>query len=126
MATLLINVSNITAPIPFFSANNCSIHNPHGVEAIRIKEALLNQYMTTFSVSYNTRKSTWNQLSNILTLDEAELIESLTVHSYDADISEKRIRSFNTTKLIDFIPTDLKNTNDYLKSLKKFVMFVKM
>lgn len=77
--------------------------------------------MITFNVSYNTRKSTWNQLPDISTLSEAELIESLIVHSYDADITEKRIRSFNSTKLIDFIPTDLKNTNDYLKALNKFI-----
>lgn len=121
MATLLINTSSNITPIPFFSNNNYSVHNPNGIEASVIKNALVNQYMITFNVSYNTRKSTWNQLPDISTLSEAELIESLIVHSYDADITEKRIRSFNSTKLIDFIPTDLKNTNDYLKALNKFI-----
>src|ERR1044072_9758437 len=95
MATLLINPSN-TVLIPFFSANYCSIHNPYGIDTVRRKDISLNQYMTTFSVSYNTQKSTWNRLSDISTLDEAVLIESLTVHLYDADGSEKRIRSFDT------------------------------
>ena len=49
-------------------------------------------------------------------LNEEDLIESLVVHSYDADLSERHSRrSFNSTKLIDFLPQDLKNTSDYLK-----------
>jgi len=58
MATLLINTSSNITPIPFFSNNNHSVHNPNGIEASVIKEALVNQYMITFNVSYNTRKST--------------------------------------------------------------------
>ena len=123
MATLLINTSNI-APIPFFSNNNYGVHNPNGVEASIIKKVLVNKYMTTFNTSYNKRKDFWNQLPDISTLSEAELIESLTIHSYDADISEKYIRSFDSTKLIDFIPMNLKNTDDYLKALNKFVGYV--
>jgi hypothetical protein len=59
MATILINTSNI-APIPFLSNNNHSVHNPNGVEASIIKAALINQYMVTFNVSYNMRKSAWS------------------------------------------------------------------
>ena len=77
-----------------------------------------------FNISYNTRKSTWNQLPDVSTLNEAELIESLTIHSYDADLSEKHIRSFSSAKLIDFIPTDLKNTEDYLKALNEFIGYI--
>jgi hypothetical protein len=80
--------------------------------------------MVTFNVSYNARKSTWSQLPDISTLSEAGLIESLTIHSYDADITEKHIRNFNSTKLIDFIPTNLKNTDDYLKALNRFITYV--
>ena len=125
MATLLINTSD-TVPIPFFSNNNHGIHNPNGVEASRIKEVLINRYMTTFNVSYNARKNTWNKLPDISTLGEVDLIEYLTIHSYDADITEKHIRSFDSTKLVDFIPTNLKNTDDYLKALSKFVGYVFM
>ncbi len=54
-------------------------------------------------------------------LNEDDLIESLVVHSYDADLSETHSqRSFKSTKLIDFLPQNLKNTNDYLKSLGVF------
>ena len=124
MATLLINTSSNVIPIPFFSNNNHSVHNPNGIEASVIKEALVNQYMMTFNISYNARKSNWNQLPDISVLNEAELIESLIIHSYDADITEKHIRSFNSTKLIDFILTNLKNTEDYLKTLNKFIGYV--
>ena len=123
MATLLINTSPNIAPIPLFS-NNHSVYNPNDVEASIIKEVLVNQYMVTFNISYNTRKSTWNHLPDVSTLSEAELIETLTIHSYDADISEKHIRNFCSTKLIDFIPTDLKNTDDYLNALNKFIGYV--
>ncbi|CAI2201685.1 9367_t:CDS:2, partial [Funneliformis geosporum] len=99
------------------------IHNPNGVKSSRIKEALINQYMTTFDVSYNTRKSIWNKLPDISTFGEADLIENLTIYSYDA---EKHIRSFDNTKLIDFIPTNLKNSEDYLKALGKFVELPKI
>ena len=52
-------------------------------------------------------------------LNEDELIESLVIHSYDADLLEIHSRrSFESTKLIDFPPHNPKNTNDYPKSLK--------
>lgn len=124
MATLLINTSSNIAPVPFFSNNNHSVHNPNGIEASLIKRTLINQYMMTFNVSYNTRKSTWNQLPDVSTIGEAELIESLTIHSYDADLSEKHIRNFSSTKLIDFIPSNLKNTEDYLKALNEFMGYI--
>ncbi|CAI2184097.1 15653_t:CDS:2 [Funneliformis geosporum] len=82
--------------------------------------------MTTFNVSYNTRKSIWNKLPDILTFEEADLIENLTIYSYNADISEKHIRSFNNIKLIDFISINLKNTEDHLKALGKFIKLPKI
>ena len=80
--------------------------------------------MTAFNTSYNKRKGSWNQLPDISTLNEAELIESVMVHLYYTNISKKHIKSFNITKLVDFIPTNLKNTDDYLKALDKFVRYV--
>ncbi|PKY46597.1 hypothetical protein RhiirA4_461494 [Rhizophagus irregularis] len=91
-ASMGLNLASIT----FFSNNNHGVHNSNGVEAYMLKEALENKFMKTF-----------NQ----------KLIESLTIHSYDADISEKHIRIFDSTKLIDFIPLNFKNTGDYLKAL---------
>ncbi|CAJ0628729.1 15293_t:CDS:2 [Entrophospora sp. SA101] len=50
-----------------------------------------------------------------------DLIDSLIVHSYDADLIESHSkRSFKFTKLIDFLSQNLKNTTDYLKCLKIF------
>ncbi|CAB4408461.1 unnamed protein product [Rhizophagus irregularis] len=126
MATLLINTLSNSALIPFFSSNNYSVHNPNGIKAFIIKKALVNQYMVTFNVSYNARKSTWSQLPDISILSKAELIESLTIYSYDADITEKHIRNFNFTKLIDFILTNLKNTDDYLKALNRFIILLEV
>lgn len=57
-------------------------------------------------------------------MDEDNLIDSLVLHSYDADLTEKHSkRSFNSTKLIEFLLQDLKNTNDYLKSLGEFFRY---
>ena len=114
MATLLLNTSNVT-PIPLFTPNSFSIHNPNGVDAVLLKDTLNSQYMTRFAISYNARKSTWFSVTDITTLSESDLAEILVIHSYDADLSEKRVRKFNATKLVDFIPTNLKNMNDYLK-----------
>ena len=57
-------------------------------------------------------------------MDEDNLIDSLILHSYNADLMEKHSRrSFNSTKLIEFLPQDLKNTNDYLKTLNEFFKY---
>ena len=57
-------------------------------------------------------------------MDQDNLIDSLILHSYDADLTEKyQKRSFNSTKLIEFLPQDLKNTNDYLKTLEEFLKY---
>ena len=60
MATLLINTSLNITPIPYFSNNNHSVHNSNDIDTSIIKEALVNQYMITFNVGYNTRKNIWN------------------------------------------------------------------
>ncbi|CAH1765237.1 2697_t:CDS:2, partial [Entrophospora sp. SA101] len=54
-------------------------------------------------------------------MPENELIESLTVHSYDPDVYEKYRRKFTMTKLVDLIELNLKNTNDYLQAIKTFI-----
>ncbi|RHZ82280.1 hypothetical protein Glove_110g21 [Diversispora epigaea] len=95
MATILLNTNNIS-PIPLSSA----FHNPNGIDD-------------------NTQKSNWNSIKDVTTLNEFDLVETLVVHCYDADLSEKHVRRFDTTKLVDFIPSDLKNMNDYIKALTK-------
>jgi uncharacterized LabA/DUF88 family protein len=120
MATLLIN--NIAAiPIPFASSANFGIHNPNGVEAALLKDLLEINFKNIVCKSYNQSKIEWNFVIDMTTLSDNDLIESLVVYSYDADLSEPHSqRSFKSTKLIDFLPQDLKNVNDYLKSLKIF------
>ena len=120
MATLLLNTSDI-APIPLFTSNLFTIHNPNGVDAVMLKNALYSQYMPNFAISYNVQKSTWISINDITALNESDLMETLTIHCYDADLSEKRVRKFDATKLVDFIPADLKNMNDYLKVLTKLL-----
>ena len=120
MATLLIN--NIAAPpIPILSSANSSIHNPNGVDVTLLKNLLEVNFKNIVCKSYNQNKIKWNFVTDTTTLNDNDLIESLVVHSYDADLLEIHSRrSFKSTKLIDFLPQDLKNTNDYLKSLKTF------
>jgi len=120
MATLLIN--NIAAsPIPLASSANVSVHNPKGVEATLLKNLLKVNFKNIVCKSYNQSKMEWNFVTDMTALNNDDLIESLIVHSYDADLLETHSRrSFKSTKLIDFSPQNLKNTNDYLKSLKIF------
>ena len=47
--------------------------------------------MITLTNSYNSIKSSWRLTADLIT----DLIENLTIHSYDADISEKYHRKFN-------------------------------
>ena len=84
MATILFNTAQ-ALPIPYYSDNNSSIHNPHDVDALLLKKICKEQFMINLAKSYNSIKSAWNLEIDINT----DLIETLTVHSYDADISEK-------------------------------------
>ena len=119
---IIILINNIaTSPIPINSFVNIGIHNFNGVEAILLKNLLEINFKNIVCKSYNQRKMEWNLIPDMTSLNENDLIEALIVHSYDADLLEKHSqRSFKSTKLIDFLSQDLKNTNDYLKSLKTF------
>ncbi|RHZ86530.1 hypothetical protein Glove_50g9 [Diversispora epigaea] len=114
MATILLNTNNI---LPILLSS--TFHNPNGIDANLLKQALNFQYMTGFSNSYNAQKFNWISIKDVTTLNEFNLVETLVVHCYDADLSEKHVRRFDTTKLVDFIPSDLKNMNDYIKVLIK-------
>jgi hypothetical protein len=117
MATLLIN--KIDAPtIPISSSN---IHNPNGVEAGLLKNLLRMNFNNIVCESYNQNKMKWIFVTDMIDLNEDDLIDSLIVHSYDADLIETHSkRSFKFTKLIDFLPQNLKNASDYLKCLDIF------
>ena len=79
MAIVLFNTSE-ASPIPYYSDNNLPIHNPNGVDALIIKTALWTNHLISLGKSYNSVKFNWNNYH------EGELMESLTVHSYDADL----------------------------------------
>jgi len=121
MATLFINNIATASPIPLVSPENFGVHNPNGLEAILLKNLLNKYFKNIVCKSYNQCKVEWNFITDMMALDDDDLIESLVVRSYDADLVVTHSkRSFKSTKLIDFLPLDLKNTNDYLKSLKIF------
>jgi hypothetical protein len=120
MATLLVNKINAPA-IPINASN---IHNPNGVEAGLLKNLLKRNFNNIICESYDQNKMKWIFVTDTIDLNEEDLIDSLIVHSYDADLMETHSkRSFKFAKLIDFIPQDLKNINDYLKCLEIFFRF---
>ena len=86
MATTLLNTNNVSS-IPSLFA----LHNPNGIDANLLKQAFHLQYMTEFSISYNAQKSKWCSITDITTLNESDLVETLVVHCYDADLSEKHV-----------------------------------
>ena len=90
MATLLLNTSDIS-PILLFVSNLFTFHNPNGINARLLKEALHSHYMIGFAISYNERKSAWLSITDITALNESDLIETLTIHCYDANLLEKHI-----------------------------------
>ena len=117
MATILLNTSG-APPIPYYTNNHLPIHNPNGVDSLIIKTALWTTHLIPLAKSYNSIKFNWNNLS------EGELMESLTVHSYDADLWERYGRKFNQTKLIDLLELSLKNTNNYIEAIQSFIKYV--
>lgn len=120
MATIMFD--KVTAPpIPYNNENNDPIHNPKGVDASIIKDALCNEYMVLFAKSYNSEKANWKEISDLIKFDEPELIQSLVVHSYDIDIYEKYGRKFTQTKLVDFLELDLKNMKNYIQAIESFI-----
>ena len=120
MATILFNTIQ-TLPIPYFSDYNFPIHNPHGVDAFLLKK-ICKEFIVNLAKSYNSIKLNWNFTTNVI--DDTDLIGNLTVHSYDANISEKYHRKFDKMKLIDCIELDLKNTKNYLQAVNIFIRLV--
>ncbi|CAG8574512.1 7440_t:CDS:2, partial [Scutellospora calospora] len=123
MATVLFNTAEIP-PIPFYSERGFSVHNFNGIDSVLLRTILWEQYMISFAHSYNFEKANWKWIRDIMFTNESDLIESLVVHSYDADIPKEYKRKFNQTKLIDLIQLDLKNMNNYIEAIKTFIGFV--
>ena len=123
MATILFNNVEAT-PIPYISPNNTSIHNPNGVDATILKTTLWENYMISFAMSYNSLKSCWARVQDTTTTNESSLLESLIVHSYDADLFERYGRKFTEIKLVDLVELNLKNMKDYLQATKSFIELV--
>jgi len=74
-------------------------------------------------MSYNLLKNNWTQFQEITTVNESSLLESLIVHSYDADLFEKYGRKFTEMKLVDLVELNLKNMKDYLQAIKSFIEY---
>ncbi|GET64460.1 hypothetical protein GLOIN_2v1830060 [Rhizophagus irregularis DAOM 181602=DAOM 197198] len=119
MATILFNTTQ-APPIPYYTDYHLAIHNPCGVDASILRN-VCQEFMLTLAKSYNSEKSSWNWASDLVVVDETEIIERLTIHSYDSDISEKYQRKFNQTKLVDCIELDLKNTKNYIQAANTFL-----
>ncbi|PKK62220.1 hypothetical protein RhiirC2_759820 [Rhizophagus irregularis] len=81
------------------------------------------QFMITLAISYNSIKSSWSLATDLIDNDTV-LIENLTIHSYDTDISEKYHRKFNQIKLVDCVELDLKNTKNYMQAVRTFIELV--
>ncbi|CAG8845555.1 2035_t:CDS:2, partial [Racocetra persica] len=81
MATILFNTIRYP-PISYNSVYGLPVHNPQGVDAFLLK-TISQKYIFTLANSYNLEKSNWSWVSN-----KTNLIENLTIHSYNADIAQ--------------------------------------
>ncbi|CAG8489770.1 1779_t:CDS:2 [Cetraspora pellucida] len=88
MATILFNTAK-ALPIPFYSKYGFLVHNFNGVDSVLLKTILWEQYMISFANSYNFEKINWKWIHDIIYANKSELIKSLVVYSYDADIFER-------------------------------------
>ena len=117
MATILFNTSEASL-IPYYTNDHLPIHNPNGVDSLIIKTALWTTHLIPLAKSYNSVKLLWNNHY------EGELMESLTIHSYDADLWERYGQKFDQTKLVDLLELSLKNTNNYIEAIQSFIKYV--
>src|SRR6266498_3748737 len=115
MATILFNTSK-ASPIPYYT--NDYLHNPNRVDPLILKEALLATHFISLGKSYNSVKFNWNNYY------EGELMESLTIYSYDADLWERYDQKFDQTKLVDLLELPLKITNNYIQAIQSFIEYV--
>ena len=122
MTTILVNTIMASA-IPFFSTNNFSVYESGMVNSLRL-QCILQVEINNLGFSYNQRKDLWPMVKSLSNESEEQLIDSLIVHSYDADVGAKKVRHLNNTKLVDFISLNLKNTRDYLNAVNILIRLV--
>ena len=127
MATTMIHTPKVT-PIPystlFFGDGDMhTIHNPNNVDAELLKWALKYDYISRFGISYTEQSSRWFCIPDSSKLPESELINLLTVHTYDVDLQNNldEHRKMDTVKLVDFVSQDLKSLSNYLEVITPFV-----
>jgi hypothetical protein len=99
------------------------IHNPLNVDADLLRWALKFDYISRLGISYTEKKSTWFCISNNVNLNEDELINNLTVHSYEPEFQEAHPekRKMDSVKLVDFVPQELKSLDNYLQAITPFI-----
>jgi len=108
MATTLINISKIPA-VPSYSPDNNKIHQNGLIDANKLKsefKIIMKKYKFTDNILKNNNESL------------SPSSQSTSTHSHDENSTK---RSFNNTKLFDFVQSNLKSTDDYLNILKNFV-----
>jgi len=115
-------------PIPYSSSffgddDIHTIHNPNNVDAELLNWALKYDYISRFGVSYTEQSSKWFCIPDSSKLPESELINLLTVHTYDLDLQSNlgENRKMDNVKLIDFVPQDLKSLFNYLDAIIPFI-----
>jgi len=117
MATCVAKTVENSSPIPAME-NNVSIHNPENIEDQRINKYLVHTYIDSLSKSYNAQKYSW-QSNNLITMNEFDRIELLTVHSYDDSIEQHcSERSMMNCHLVNMKELNLKNLDNYLNAIK--------
>jgi len=124
MMTMTINTPNIPS-IHYLSSSGFKVHNPNLVDSNSLIYYLYNTYMNKFSISYINRKSFWS-VPEMTLLPEKELIDTLSIHSYNTNWIQEDMYNIHTmdyVKLIEFQELNLKSLDDYLKAANFLFQF---
>ena len=79
------------------SSSGFEVHNPNLVDSNSLIYYLHNTYMNKFGISYMNRKSFWS-VPEMTLLPEKELINTLSIHSYDTNWIQEDIYNIRTVK----------------------------
>ncbi|RIB19121.1 hypothetical protein C2G38_2182716 [Gigaspora rosea] len=108
MATILMNL----CLIPAISCNG--IVNPRFIDSYLIMKHLDERFIVNLGVSYHDRIRSKEQACT-----DEEVLDRLTVHSYDDRLAEKKTdRHIRNSILVDFVKKELKNIEEYVDSLR--------
>ncbi|RIB07183.1 hypothetical protein C2G38_2046214 [Gigaspora rosea] len=104
----------IANPCPILATPCNRVINPKIIDDRLIIKHLDERFMVNLGIPYHD----YNRYSNKECSDK-ELIDRLTVHSYDDRLEEKKSgRYIRDTILLDFIENDLKGVKGYMKALQ--------